>query len=231
MKNKMVKKELLSLEGKKVYKRLSEESRVSIDTFKQKLDIGNSEAIYLILNDLENPKTCKFCNTSKCNMVRGPLRYRDFCSSSCKNKWILENTNIKEKISKKAKENEKEFKKTGEKYKQAEKRLKTLEEKGKILPFKEKKDFEQYKILVDKCTNKNNLNILSNYRKRGRADLKEDYYHLDHKYSKKEGFINNIPPFIIGSIYNLEFIKGTFNLSKQSLCSISKEELLRCFYE
>ena len=50
-------------------------------------------------------------------------------------------------------------------------------------------------------------------------------YQLDHKISKLYGFINNIFPEIIGSIYNLEILSTSNNCSKQEKCSISIEEL------
>ena len=61
---------------------------------------------------------------------------------------------------------------------------------------------------------------LENYDKRGRVG-----FHLDHKYSITEGFKNKVPPKIIGSIDNLEFICYTDNLSKGTKCSITLEKL------
>jgi hypothetical protein len=51
-------------------------------------------------------------------------------------------------------------------------------------------------------------------------------YHLDHKYSINEGFINNISPKIIGGKNNLEIITSYENLKKNKNCSISLNELL-----
>ena len=50
-------------------------------------------------------------------------------------------------------------------------------------------------------------------------------YHIDHKYSIFEGFKNNIPPEILSAKENLEPILGSENCSKQSKCSITKNEL------
>jgi hypothetical protein len=49
---------------------------------------------------------------------------------------------------------------------------------------------------------------------------------LDHKYSKKQGFLDEIPTRIIGSLVNLELISQSENCSKKCKCSITKEELL-----
>lgn len=53
---------------------------------------------------------------------------------------------------------------------------------------------------------------------------------LDHKFSKFMGFILNIPPFIIGSEYNLEVIPSQENWAKSIACSVKKEQLLESFY-
>ena len=46
-----------------------------------------------------------------------------------------------------------------------------------------------------------------------------------------EGFHRNIPPYIIGSIYNLKVIPWRENISKSSSNSISEEELFDRFYK
>ena len=54
-------------------------------------------------------------------------------------------------------------------------------------------------------------------------------YHLDHKFSIKEGFENNIPIHIIASIHNLEILKAKDNWNKTRKCSITLEDLLSNF--
>jgi len=49
---------------------------------------------------------------------------------------------------------------------------------------------------------------------------------LDHKYSKLQGFKDNVNPEIIGNINNLEFIPWKDNISKKDKCSITINELL-----
>lgn len=56
-------------------------------------------------------------------------------------------------------------------------------------------------------------------------------WHLDHIYSVKMGFVNNINPQIIGSKHNLRIISKTQNLQKNIKCDISIEELLEKYYE
>ena len=85
-------------------------------------------------------------------------------------------------------------------------------------------DFKLYKNIVWKFTRKQPLKSLKNIEKR-----KRDEYWLEHKFSIKEGFLNNICPFIIGNIINLEMLYWKDNLSKNYKCSITKEELFNLY--
>ena len=53
----------------------------------------------------------------------------------------------------------------------------------------------------------------------------------DHKYSINEGFRNNIPPEIIGSIVNIDIMTISENSAKNFKCSISLEELKNEYYQ
>lgn len=128
-----------------------------------------------------------------------------------------------EKISKKLSEKEDDGTSIMEKV--AKERVKKQIAIGAIIDPLLLSDFNIYRKAVWRYTNKNNLENLKNYDKRGRSDLKEDAHHLDHKYSIKEGFKNNIPTYIIGNIYNLEMIHYMENCSKQEKCSILLENL------
>jgi len=83
---------------------------------------------------------------------------------------------------------------------------------------------ELYVKEVMKYTNKQNLSLLENFDKRGRFS-----YHLDHKYSISEGWKNNILPYIIGSIYNLEMLEWNKNISKGAKCSTTLDEIINKF--
>ena len=107
---------------------------------------------------------------------------------------------------------------------------KNKESKFEWIPLAMYDDFKLYKYWVWKFTNKQDLGSMSNYNMRGRADINRNAYHVDHKYSIFQGFKDNIPPFIIGSIVNLEMLHHTVNTSKGAKCSIKKEELLSSFY-
>jgi hypothetical protein len=100
------------------------------------------------------------------------------------------------------------------------------EEKGEWLPLDRKSEFELYCRAVDKFTIAavNSFYIL-NIEKRKKLE-----YTLDHIYSKKQGFIDNIPPFIIGNQINLEVIPHSENSSKRDKCSMTKEQLFALYY-
>ena len=50
-------------------------------------------------------------------------------------------------------------------------------------------------------------------------------FNLDHRYSVKAGYLNKVPPEIIASHHNLEFITTEENCSKQAKCSVSLDWL------
>ena len=80
------------------------------------------------------------------------------------------------------------------------------------------KYFELYKIDVDKYTRLSlQMYDIENISKRSKK------FHLDHKYSKTDGFINNIPAEIIGHISNLEIVNQHYNSSKQHNSDIEIE--------
>jgi hypothetical protein len=52
-------------------------------------------------------------------------------------------------------------------------------------------------------------------------------YELDHKFSKTEGFLNNVAPEVIGHHANLELIPKNENRSKRTKCSTTLTELYK----
>ena len=101
--------------------------------------------------------------------------------------------------------------------------LKRMEELGIWIPKDIVDDFKKYRSLVGRYTSKSLLfygNMVEN------LELRSKEYHIDHKYSIKMGFINDIDPQIIGSIINLEILPARINNSKKTKCSISKKDLL-----
>lgn len=86
-----------------------------------------------------------------------------------------------------------------------------------------------YYKAVRRLTSKQPIHLLEHYIKRGRAGSIGGY-HLDHKFSIYEGLRQNIPPYVIAHISNLEFIPWQKNTSKIQKCSISKEELFESIF-
>ena len=105
-----------------------------------------------------------------------------------------------------------------------------MEKVGRWIPIINKSDSDRYRMEVIKLTNRVDISKLDNYDKRGRVDI-EGSYHLDHKYSIFNGFINNIPPFIIANIVNLEMLSAIDNIKKSKDNSIDLETLYEGFYK
>lgn len=106
----------------------------------------------------------------------------------------------------------------------SEKYRKKMEELGLWICKDLVDDFKKYKDLVIRYTNQSILfykELIEN------IELRSMDYHLDHKYSIKMGFINDIDPKIIGSVVNIEIIPAKINASKQEKCSITKPQLLK----
>ena len=180
-----------------------------------------SEEVYLIFYNKEKQK-CKMCSNDSIfmNFTSG---YRDHCSAKCSNSNPERTIKIKETSMKKDKSGLNSYDKM------VINMRKTNEENGRWNNEENLTKFEIYckNIYKAKYKFKNEIKKLENYNKRGH--LLTDY-HLDHKYSKKQGFLDNIPEEAIGHICNLEMILGSKNLSKNKKCSITKEELLEAFY-
>jgi hypothetical protein len=104
--------------------------------------------------------------------------------------------------------------------------IKTRTANGNMTPRDMLSEYKKYHKLVWTITRKQELSSLPNIEKRS-SDYanNEECYHLDHKYSIAQGFIDNVDAKIIGHIKNLEMIHFRKNMSKNMKCSISLEEL------
>jgi hypothetical protein len=74
-------------------------------------------------------------------------------------------------------------------------------------------------------TNSNDLTTLENYELRGRVDIDDNAYHLDHIYSISVGYLNDVDPEIIGNIENLQMLPWKENITKGKNCHITLEQL------
>ena len=218
-----------------------------------------TERIWWILNDFENyPKVCKYVDCNNPVRFRGGKYVGDYCCYSChaKHKSLLKpnpfsgengiqlrkkgmlrkygvdhNMKLKKCL---CKRKETYIKNYGVdhpmKSDSIKNQVRKLNEKNSHwLPLEKVDDYEIYKRVVKKFTEKQDINKLKYYNMRGHSkDINS--YHLDHKFSIHSGFKNNIPAHIIGNIVNLEFIPQNKNTSKSNKCSISKEYLFEMFY-
>ena len=91
--------------------------------------------------------------------------------------------------------------------------------------------FDAYKKRVHRLSRKQPIWTLPNAEKQGNENNKTDPYHLDHKYSIYQCYVDNIPEYIASHIVNLEFIPMKDNLSKGIKCSITKDQLLKDYEE
>lgn len=97
------------------------------------------------------------------------------------------------------------------------------------IPLNKKSECELYYRDVWNLTEKNYKRyytiINPNNLKRSHFKNETNPWHLDHKFSVKQGFLENVDYKIIASPANLEIISGKENSIKKDKCSISLEEL------
>lgn len=105
----------------------------------------------------------------------------------------------------------------------------TCENNGHFTPLEKKSEWDKYVHLVWYYTNKNDLTTLDGHDRRGRVDLNDEAYHLDHIVSITDGFNKNVPPEIIGSICNLRFIPANDNMKKKQKSHMSINELYELY--
>jgi len=102
------------------------------------------------------------------------------------------------------------------------KSVETKKNNGTYIPDDKKTLFEKYKKEVWKYTNESIINFDAYWLLSKRA-LNEN--HIDHIYSIKEGFANNVSPKLIGSIVNLQSLSSYQNRSKGSDSWITLDDL------
>jgi len=110
-------------------------------------------------------------------------------------------------------------------YLSSETRRTYFEDNGKWLKQEELSDFNLYLRLVRKETEKNSK-FVKNIELRGHNKFNKNAYHLDHRYSKLEGFKNGILPYIIGGVKNLEMLYYKDNCSKREKCSVELKDII-----
>ena len=134
---------------------------------------------------------------------------------------------IFEKINKKKSAGKKYYiKKYGDKWK--EKWIERISKyKKTVKSISDVPEFSSYKKEVNKHTQ---LSVFLNDDKIPNIEKRGSCYDLDHIYSIKSGFLNNVDPCIIGHYTNLRVIERTMNRSKRCNCDKTLEELYEDFY-
>jgi len=99
---------------------------------------------------------------------------------------------------------------------------------GKITPREKRDDKRKYYDAVAYYTKKS---WYEHFSKINPEQIKRgDNWHLDHIYSRQQGFANNIPPYIIGHWTNLRIISKSDNSAKSSRCDKTQEKLYEDFF-
>ena len=101
--------------------------------------------------------------------------------------------------------------------------IEKLYESGKWTRPENKDEFQLY---VENVRNLTNLNYQTFFSKIKNAKKRSRDFHLDHKYTIREGYKNNIPVEVISHYKNLQIIDGRLNESKGGKSSIKLNELL-----
>lgn len=102
----------------------------------------------------------------------------------------------------------------------------TKELNGSIIPKSLLTEWELYSREVQRITNSQPLHLLENFELRGNHATNKDAWHLDHKFSIAQGFLEGILPAIIGSFNNLRMLPWRENVSKGMKCSVTLHQIL-----
>jgi hypothetical protein len=186
-------------------------------------NIRCSEVIEIDINDLSNSSgikidcRCEICNSEQKLSYVKYLKNRNNCGYySCKKCM-----NKKTRITKEKRYND-------PLYNNSKKMIFTKEKLGIYIPLEQISDFRKYRKIVNRFTYKSKKFLYKTW-------SGYDYYDgeyiknylilqsknmlyptVDHKISIHEGFLKNIPPFIIGNINNICITKRNINLLKSN---------------
>lgn len=160
---------------------------------------------------------CEICNkisllAYRC-YLRNKNRYNYYSCKKCKNKKTSMTKN---------------FLYNDPNYNNSTKMIKTKESLNIYIPIESVDDFKKYRKIVNRFTMKQKKTLFKYWdgndfydKKYIKDNLKLNsnnmsYPTIDHKISLHEGFIKNIPPYIIGGIDNLCITKRKINLLKSN---------------
>lgn len=108
----------------------------------------------------------------------------------------------------------------------SEKAYQTLLEKNMVVNKELIDNFKNYCKIVNSYTKKNlNLHGVDKFGENYKERIKLNGDHVDHIYSKFDGFMNDIDPKIIGNIENLQLLNYRINTSKNKNSWLTLEQL------
>jgi len=101
---------------------------------------------------------------------------------------------------------------------------------GSKNPMWRKYTEEEYKKLKDYTLYVRQLSDLNYYKHRelinpNNLKRQRGEYSVDHMFSIKQAWINNIPPEIVSNSYNLQMMQEKENMFKKDMCTITKQLL------
>lgn len=197
---------------------------------------SNQERLMNIRLGITELPLCGECGSSLSGHIWwSKLCYKRFCSDKCHHGWVTRkrtealnanNGELAKQIAQKALETSLCRGVIPERIKQG---LITKRAKGLCIPEDEISAFRKYQSKVNSITRKQPLHLLENIERRGM--IKQNGWHLDHKFSVHAGFKNNVAPEIIGHIANLIMLPGLINIKKQEHCSITLSELTQQIHD
>lgn len=106
-----------------------------------------------------------------------------------------------------------------------EKAIETRVNNGTMVPYDIRIEYKEYYEEVSRWTNKQPIKLLENIELRGILGKDENAHHIDHIVSIYDGFMNDVPPEIIGNFCNLQCIPGKENIKKRNTSTITIEQL------
>lgn len=99
---------------------------------------------------------------------------------------------------------------------------KSMEQKGIWIRLEDIDDWKKYKLQVSFLTRQSCLTgMIEDLNKRNNE------WHLDHIFSIKAGYVNNVPAQVIASPVNLRVVSSSYNCSKREKCDIKLEDLYK----
>jgi len=208
----------MGFEGDDVSRKISEYQRYFSGVSKDAIilrcngDLEYAEYIYSVINSKKDSTSFNHClDVCNGNYLEASILYSHKCSR--KDHRSISNFNSHE-----------EYLEYNNRL--SDKAYNTLFGKSLAIDKKDVKKFKDYCNKVDYYTKLNlRLNGEAKFGTGYEKTIKVNENHIDHNFSKFQGFISNVDPKIIGSIENLEILNYIINIRKNKNSWIELDEL------